>query len=686
MVSAEGLIRVVSPGLRRTRGEDLVGKPCHPALFRRDSDCIDCQREKVLATGQSHHCWIPERRPGRFGHRQLLVQMRMESGDLLEVIVDAGPAEGLFPEQIFRERVLAEGLRHVPAGVFLLDSGMRIVNANPAAARLTGAGLEELRGRELNELLPPETLPARGAQLAELLASKAAIEIDEIKLDTAVGQRIVRASLAAVHSAGGGLSAAVGIVTDVTRERRVGLALQRKLGELSILREIDHVLARTVRLDQVLKVILAAVVHPKGLALSRGVLFLCEAEGSLIRGRLARSAPTSRRGVAGTGLGLALESWALDPPGEEDQQLEAEVQHFALPLGEGADNVLAEALEGGHSLVVRCDGSSDSRGRLCLLLESDHILLAPLVTPGRRLGVLAAALGPGSPSLDEDFMNLSAMIAGTAAGAIERARLHDELSQRLTDLHQAHARLRHLQGELLRAEHLSALGELSAEIVHQIRNPLAVVGGFARRLANATPEEDPRWEDVRIVAEEAERMEAILERIRQDVRLARSMPKESVPPAELLDAAMARYRELARAQRISLEVDLEQDLPPVRGSRDVLLEVLDNLLRNAFDAVQRDGRVRVSARRLKDAVHLLVEDDGPGLTAEQMEKIFEPFYTTKVRGTGLGLPLARRLVTQCGGSLSVDTGPGKGAAFRIVLPTVEFGPEPGRKGDGQGEE
>jgi signal transduction histidine kinase len=206
--------------------------------------------------------------------------------------------------------------------------------------------------------------------------------------------------------------------------------------------------------------------------------------------------------------------------------------------------------------------------------------------------------------------------------------------------------------------------------VHQIRNPLSVVGGFSRRLARTISEDDPRRQDVRILLEETARMEVILERIRQDVRLARSPARDSVDPEELVRDAIARYRDLAREQQVTLVPAAEKDLPAVRVNREILLEVLDNLLRNAFDAIPEGGRVLVRAQRLKEAVHLVVEDDGPGIAPEHLERVFEPFYTTKVGGTGLGLPLSKRLVAQCGGSLTADSRPGEGCRFRIVLPAV----------------
>ncbi|MCU0253777.1 MAG: ATP-binding protein, partial [Acidobacteria bacterium] len=342
-------------------------------------------------------------------------------------------------------------------------------------------------------------------------------------------------------------------------------------------------------------------------------------------------------------------------------------RRLAVPLGQTA-HPLVLALAGGAPVQIYPAGALEAaEPALGPLLERCPVVLAPLIDQGKHLGVLLGAVVPEAGIPDEDELALAAMIASTAAGAVERARLHDELSDRLEELREASARVRNLQVQVLKAERLSAIGELAAEIVHQIRNPLSVVGGFARRLARHFPADDPRSEDVQIVLDETRRMEAILERIRQDVRLARAPAGRSLDPGDLVRAVVARYRDLALERRVRLSARVEPDLPAVVGDRDTMLEVLDNLLSNAFDAVGEGGKVTVRAQRLKEAVHLVVEDNGQGIAPDRLEKIFEPFFTTKVGGTGLGLPLSKRLVAQCGGTLSADSRPGEGARFRIVL-------------------
>ena len=660
-------IEDASAGLRASRGSHLVGAHCHEALWRRESDCRACPIEEVFRTGEPRTFWIPVMRPGALGPRHLVHQVPLEDGRVLEVIVDTGEPEHFFPELILRERILLHGLRHVPVGVLLLDQRMHVVAANPAVLAMLGVGEEEIKGRPIHELLPDGALPAAGRELARLLGREPALRDHEIVLEDGQGRRVLLASIAAVVGDRGALNAAVVILTDITRERRLNDELARKVAELTLAREFTEVLSHTARLEQVLRVVLATLVHPGGLGLGAAAVFLVPEDHAVLEGALARGgcaeAPSPARA-----RGPDLEALAFAPPTARDEELDRLVRETRVPLDETRHPLVA-ALSSDEPNVLEAGGAHDAlEPALAGLFGRRPVYLVALRYQNRPLGVLAGAARTGQTRLDPDQVSLGALVAGTAAGAIARARLHEELTRRLEDLAEIHGRLRHMQGQLLREERRSALGDLAAEIVHQIRNPLAVVGGFARRLARATPKDDPRATDVGIIVEETARMESILERIRHDVRLAQRPARTRIDPAELVRAAAQRYADLARERRITLRTEVEPGLPAAQGSREHLLEVLDNLLSNAFDAVEAGGTVTLRAKRLRDAVHLIVEDDGVGLTPEELERIFEPSYTTKPDGTGLGLPLARRLVAQCGGTLTVDSRPGEGTRFRIVLP------------------
>jgi signal transduction histidine kinase len=114
--------------------------------------------------------------------------------------------------------------------------------------------------------------------------------------------------------------------------------------------------------------------------------------------------------------------------------------------------------------------------------------------------------------------------------------------------------------------------------------------------------------------------------------------------------------------------NLELALPMVSVDRDQLLQVLHNLVRNGLEAVGGNGTVRVSARREGDGLAIAVSDDGPGIREEDLPRVFEPYFTTKEGGTGLGLAVAQRIVEEHGGRLEVSSSPGRGATFTVRLP------------------
>lgn len=206
---------------------------------------------------------------------------------------------------------------------------------------------------------------------------------------------------------------------------------------------------------------------------------------------------------------------------------------------------------------------------------------------------------------------------------------------------------------------LAALGEMSAVLAHELRNPLASLKGHAQLLVETLPEgERPRAKAERVVSE-AERIEELTTHLLEFVRSGD------------LDDAPLELRALVRAAVDAVGADrFELELPdgelPTRGDRPRLLEALINLLTNAAQAGEEKATVRLTVNGR--AAVITVSDRGPGVPADQLEQIFEPFHTTRVRGTGLGLPIARRIVEAHGGTITVDNRPEGGARFTITLP------------------
>jgi two-component system sensor histidine kinase HydH len=210
-----------------------------------------------------------------------------------------------------------------------------------------------------------------------------------------------------------------------------------------------------------------------------------------------------------------------------------------------------------------------------------------------------------------------------------------------------------------RQRHLATLGEMSAVLAHEIRNPLASLKGHAQLLAEEVPEGKPRMRVTRVV-DEAIRLERLTNDLLAFARSAEVKPAP-VSPAELLAAAAAGSR---GASRIQLDTSRAPALFPLDGPR--MQRALANLLDNAADA--SDQPVEAAVAVAAGGLEFTVRDHGPGVPAGDRERVFEAFVTGKAHGTGLGLAVARRIVELHGGRLTVDQAPGGGAMFRAVLP------------------
>lgn len=210
---------------------------------------------------------------------------------------------------------------------------------------------------------------------------------------------------------------------------------------------------------------------------------------------------------------------------------------------------------------------------------------------------------------------------------------------------------------------LASLGEMAAVLAHELRNPLAALKGHAQLLVEQLPAGSRQQDKANRVVSEAERLEALSEDLLSFVRTTVIEPRDVNPAEFLADCA-------ATVGDPRIEVATASVPPRCRLDPERMRQVLCNLLRNALEASASDGRVLATVRRDGSQLIFTVRDFGKGIRAQDLERIFEPFYTTRARGTGLGLPIARRLVALHGGSITAENAADGGALFCIRLPTA----------------
>lgn len=271
------------------------------------------------------------------------------------------------------------------------------------------------------------------------------------------------------------------------------------------------------------------------------------------------------------------------------------------------------------------------------------------------------------------FLFLIALPIGLLSTILRRDKGKIESLNR--DLAESLETMKDLQGKLLEVEKLSALGRLTANVAHEIRNPLTAIGGFAKRLEKRLPEKTEEKEYAKIVVNEVARLERIL---RDTLTFSREA-KYHLQYADmnrLLARTEEKFGEVCREKGILLAVRPTQSLPPCIVDEDQIRQALDNLVTNAIDATTDGGALTLATRTAcENGTHYVVidvSDTGPGISPDLVKRIFEPFYTTKEigYGTGLGLSICKKIMEEHRGSIRVSAAPGGGTMFSLFIPYV----------------
>jgi PAS domain S-box-containing protein len=230
---------------------------------------------------------------------------------------------------------------------------------------------------------------------------------------------------------------------------------------------------------------------------------------------------------------------------------------------------------------------------------------------------------------------------------------------------------RNLERQLADTEHLATLGELSAGLAHEIKNPLAGIKGAIDVIRDSLPTTDLHREILGDVLHEVNRIDKI---VRDLLNYAKPKPP-SISEIHLADVAqrlIAMARQSSKKDAQSIRLHLSGEIPGFSGDETQLEQVLLNLLLNAQAALPMDGHitVRLSHEPEEHVIRIEVEDDGPGIAEEIRRKIFQPFFTTRTEGTGLGLATCLKNVQYHGGTIDVSSEPGRGTRFTVNLPLI----------------
>jgi signal transduction histidine kinase len=260
-------------------------------------------------------------------------------------------------------------------------------------------------------------------------------------------------------------------------------------------------------------------------------------------------------------------------------------------------------------------------------------------------------------------------LVGAVTGLLadEQREKHQALEETTIQLKKVYQELQDSFEHVKRAERLAAIGNLSAGLAHEIRNPLASIEGAADILEQGRVTEEQRMEFLGIIKKECHRLNRLLTNL---LDFARPRPPErsKVLVNSWLDSVVNLTGHTAGKKAITIQMRVTPPQISLEGDEEQLKQVLLNLLLNAIQAMPSGGEILLTACSQESRILIEVIDEGSGVTAQDLEKMFNPFFTTKEDGTGLGLAVAHQIISQHGGTLSARNNPEKGMTFSITLP------------------
>jgi PAS domain S-box-containing protein len=421
-----------------------------------------------------------------------------------------------------------------------------------------------------------------------------------------------------------GESLAVGAIRDITERRRAERKIQQNYFIQKVISAVLRISLEPIAFEEQLDRIIDLILTIPGLALqSEGCIYLVEDDQETLVLKVLRRfsgsqpAPCEKVPFGKCLCGLAASSRTA---------------------------IFADCLDERHE--IRHAGEVP-HGHYCV----------PIVCGEKTLGLINIFVKEGHKRTPEEEEFLTA-IAITLHGIIER--------------HRADMEKHRLIEQLAESEKLSALGRITANVAHEIRNPLTTIGGFTRRLqkrfANGTKEK----EYTGLIFTEVIRLEGILRNVLSFSRRA-GPHAEECNIIETIEKALTIYGEICAEQRIIINKAFG-DVPLTAIDKEQVLQAIENLVSNAIDAMPGGGVLSVTADReeVKDIAYVVVKirDTGGGIPEEDLSKIFEPFYTTKLalKGAGLGLSITKKIVEDHGGAVQVDSKIGAGSTFSLYFP------------------
>ncbi|MBT1074779.1 sensor histidine kinase [Geobacter grbiciae] len=489
-----------------------------------------------------------------------------------------------------------------------------------------------------------------------------------------------RNDLQKMQESGNPLGEVVSFLLGEVREQRGKLQsmvsfLDSREREIKFLHEISLVLQTSVDLDEVLSVVMTAITAGKGFGMNRAFLLLADKERKFLRGYL---------GVGPRNDGEAWEIWEEIQRDDftlkemardfyqtkltsEKQKFHDVLKRMAIPLSD-PNHVLVRALREKRPILVEnafqnpeCDHS------LVQALGVDTFLITPLISRNRRIGVIISDNCITRKQITPQDVQSLETFAFSVAFAIERASLYERLQEELLKVTAVNVKLKEQQELIVRMERMALVGKITSSIAHSIRNPLMIIGGFARTLLRGAADDDPKREYLESIGQQVRQLEEVLEDI---LNYSDSLyPTLDIWDVNQLVSAVCReLNGRLHERRVACRLRLDTGLPPARIDYKQVAYCVRTIVNTAMEGMPEGGEIRAETRRENGWILVEISDNGVALSRESIDAMTTPFGSTEELGSGLGVAICKTIMEKHGNLFEVDTPPGGGTRYIIKLP------------------
>jgi len=575
-------------------------------------------------------------------------------------------------------------LDNVPQRIYFKDINSEYLSCNTQYAEDLGITPEEIRGTTDYDFFPEDLAQKYRVDDQRIIQSNSVENIEE---HYPLNGKIITINTikSPVRDDKGLVTGILGVFWDITEKKQIEdekhsieQALQKNTAFLSIKNEISALLLSSRELNEILHMILIGVTANRALGFNRAFLFLLNEQTRQLEGRVA-TGPLNHEEAHTTWARLAEQDHSMSElfylhqaeTALADEPIQLLVHGMKVSLN-NQDSVFSQLVQEQKSFNIRggIQPPLDEYTDFIDNLGTDTFVLVPLTARGKTLGMLVADnLITDKQISDQDVQTLHDF-ANLASLAIANSRLYEQLQANVDELSHANHELAESHEKLVRYERLSAVGAVAAQVAHDIRNPLTAIGGFARRLMKQKNGARPNQNYLGIIVDEVDRMERILSDL-----LCFSKPPAIVKSQADINTIVRATIDVYQPELEKCEIEYCETLCPdiAELSIDVaqIQRVFDNLVKNALEAMQEtshEARLSVSSGRDAQSVYVTVSDTGTGINADDSDKIFEPFFTNKASGSGLGLTLSTQVITAHSGTITWHTCEPHGTCFVVTIP------------------